>query len=55
MVRLAGFSAINSDQQEKRRPSTLEAQEAGVIESYENALRAVQNSRNEDAEVWRLP
>ena len=52
MVRLAGFVAINQEQQlDIGQRSTLEAQEAGVIEAYENALRAVRNNLDDEAEV----
>jgi hypothetical protein len=56
MVKLAGFAAINEERRaDGGQQSTLEAQEAGVIDAYENALRAVQNNSDEQAEVRARP
>jgi hypothetical protein len=57
MVRVAGFVAINQENNDDRRDEaqeTLEAQEARVIDEYESALRGILDNDLERAEVPRL-
>lgn len=56
MVKITRFTAVNRiEQKDEGVSTTLEAEEAAVIELYENAIRAVLEGKNEDAEVRTRP
>lgn len=55
MVKITRFTAVNTVQvQDEGVSTTLEAEEAAIIELYEGGIRAVLDGQYADAEVRRI-
>jgi hypothetical protein len=52
MVKLSGFTSVNPNEKDEEGLSpTLEAEEAAVIESYEQGIQAALDGDEQEAEV----
>jgi hypothetical protein len=52
MVKISRFTAVNPDQtQDEGVSTTLEAEEAAIIEQYESGIRAALEGKHSAAEV----